>query len=72
MIRIEFNATNSAAVDLTLFDVTGRQIANLFNGWLTAGPHIILADIRHLPAGAYFVRLQSGAGSAIEKILLVR
>jgi len=72
LCRIEFTSVTPAITDLTLFDVTGRQIANLFNGWLTAGPHIILADIRHLPAGAYFVRLQSGAGSAIEKILLVR
>lgn len=72
MIRIEFTSATPTIADLTLFDVTGRQIANLFNGWLAAGPHTVLADIRHLPAGAYFVRLQSGAGSAMEKVLLVR
>jgi hypothetical protein len=69
--RIEFSTATPVMTDLTLFDATGRQIANLFNGRIAAGPHMILADISHLPAGAYFIRLRSGTGSALEKILLI-
>lgn len=68
---IDFNITQPGTVDLTLFDATGRQAAELFNGSLTAGPHTVAADIRRKPAGIYFVALEIYGRVLTKKILLV-
>jgi hypothetical protein len=70
--RIEFTTVTPGIANLALFDVAGRQVANLFKGRITAGPHTVIADISHLPVGTYFIRLRSVAGSAMDKILLIR
>jgi hypothetical protein len=56
---------------LSLYDVTGCQVADLFSGSTTAGPHTVAVNIHYLPAGTYFVRLQTDYGSAMRKVLLI-
>ena len=44
---------------LRVMDAQGREIAELNNGTLAAGPHSFVFDANGLPAGRYFVVLQS-------------
>lgn len=44
-------------VQVTVYDVTGRQVAELFNGVMTAHQaHPFTFDASHLPSGVYFYR----------------
>ncbi len=69
--RIDFDIPRPGTVDLALFDATGRQVAELFSGSITAGPHTVEANIHNLPASTYFVQLQTDQGSVMGKILLI-
>lgn len=61
---IAFSLATPTAVDLGVFDVSGRLVRRLSHGRLAAGPHRIEWDGRdgagrRAPAGIYFVRLES-------------
>ena len=76
---ISYNvAGNSQSVKLAIFDITGRLIVDLsarlaING---ARSTIFWSGIdncnRQVPAGVYFVHLDTGSESLVEKIILKR
>ncbi|MFK7846760.1 MAG: T9SS type A sorting domain-containing protein [Rhodothermales bacterium] len=54
---IRFALPESSEVTLDVFDVSGRSIAQLAKGTLTAGWHKTTFDATTLPSGVYFYRL---------------
>jgi len=58
----------SPSVDLAVFDVRGRRIANLAHGPMAAGAHVVTwsfdADASRVSRGIYFARLQTSAATA--------
>ncbi|MFH1145141.1 MAG: C1 family peptidase [Candidatus Eisenbacteria bacterium] len=66
-----------AAVDVSLFDVTGRRVMQLQQGTLPAGEHAFPwdgTDARGypLPAGTYFLHGVAGDQIVRERVLLIR
>jgi hypothetical protein len=57
---IEFTLSEAAAVDVRIFDLIGRQVAQLEKGYREAGTHEIAWKPGNLSAGLYFVRLKAG------------
>lgn len=55
--QIRFGLPNAAVVRLTLFDVLGRELQTLSNGYLGAGYHTIVWDASDFASGVYFARL---------------
>ena len=45
---------------LTVFDVNGREVMQLLNGFLNAGQYSVTFDASHLSSGVYFYRIQAG------------
>ena len=75
LIRFELPA--SGAAEVTVYDLAGRRIRTLASGFRGAGSHGVRwdgadAQGRPLPDGVYFCRVSTAAGTAVEKILLVR
>lgn len=73
---IRFGLPRDARVRLTVFDATGRRVRRLLDAPRLAGPHAIHWDGRtdagrSLPAGTYFYRLDTGAGTASGRVLRV-
>ncbi|MGQ0722466.1 MAG: FlgD immunoglobulin-like domain containing protein [Candidatus Eiseniibacteriota bacterium] len=69
---IQFDVPSPAEVDLTVYDITGRLVATLVHGPLTAGRFLANWDGRdgggaRVSTGVYFVRLQAGSFSAVRK-----
>jgi photosystem II stability/assembly factor-like uncharacterized protein len=77
---IEFALPKSAYVTLRVYDVLGRQIAELVNERLEPGTYNTPWDARGLASGVYFYRLSAGDPSAssgqsfvqTKKLLLLR
>jgi hypothetical protein len=69
---VRFVLSERAAIRLELLDVGGRRVARLADGVRAAGPHRISIDGRTLTSGVYFVRLVSGDGAAVRRIVKVR
>ncbi len=57
---ITFELARDSKVQLTLYDIRGRFLKNLFSGFKTAGLHSISLNAEMLPSGVYLYRLQLG------------
>ncbi len=54
---IRFSLPEAAMVELTVFDMLGREVARLAEGQYAAGAHNIAWQADHLASGVYFYRL---------------
>ncbi len=70
--RIGFTIAESGYANLTVYDLTGRQVAVLLNGQLTAGNHSALFSPDGLSSGIYFYKLISGEQSSTQRMVLLR
>ena len=69
---IAFSLPQSAAVNLTVYDVLGRRVATLVNGNLAAGQHTVQFEASSLPSGMYLYRLSTPNGSITQKMMLLK
>ena len=55
---ISFNILNKQKVELKIYDILGREVSSLFNGYLSAGDHqYSIAEKSDLSPGVYVVTL---------------
>ena len=60
-------------VNLSIFDLTGRQISELFNGVMEAGKHNLVWNTDHIVnSGVYLFQLQAGDKFFSRKAILMR
>jgi hypothetical protein len=75
--RINFALGKPTNVRITIYDVTGRSIMTLVDGFLEAGPHSRVwrgrdEAGRQAPSGSYFVKLVTDKRVDSQKILLLK
>ncbi len=58
---IPFNLVQSGRVNLSIFDMSGRKIAELVNGNIEAGRHEVKYETSALSKGIYLVKFEQGA-----------
>ena len=59
-------------VRLVVYDLLGREVAVLVDGYQTPGEHRVTFDARKLASGVYFYRLVAGGAVQTRKMALVR
>ena len=69
---ISFEMRDAGFVNLTVYDVQGREVAKLMNGQMPAGSHQVVFDGSNLPSGIYFAKLRAGDYSQTQKIMLMK
>jgi hypothetical protein len=69
---LTFSLPRHAHVRLTMYDVLGRRVATLADAPYAAGAHRLTPDVRHLPSGTYFVRIDSDLGQRTQRLTVVR
>jgi len=67
---IHYILQKSSMVQLKIFDLTGREIETLANGFQTPGEYEMTWQPEGLPSGMYFCKLQSGEFSETKKLIL--
>lgn len=71
--NIEFSLSKSAPVNLTVFDITGRQVRSLVsNKNYTSGKHSVQFDASNLSSGIYIYRLQVNGEVFMKKLTLIK
>ena len=70
--NIEFSVPKNSEVKLIVFDVSGKQVAELVNQKLAAGTYKADFDSKELTSGVYFYRLTSAYFSQTKKMILVK
>lgn len=69
---ISFLLSSDGPVTLRVFDVLGREVATLVNGYTRAGQHQVRFDGTALTSGVYFYKLDQVEGSTIRKMILTK
>jgi len=69
---IEFSLDKTSLVQLTVYDIAGRKVANLINAQLGQGVHSSVFDASSLASGLYIVRLQANDRVKISKMTLIK
>ncbi len=72
MIRIRFNSPDERRVMIRVYDVVGRVAEQLFDGKAKAGMNEVLLMPQGLPAGVYFIRVETEGYKKVEKAILLR
>ncbi|MFH1861706.1 MAG: T9SS type A sorting domain-containing protein, partial [bacterium] len=69
---IIFTMPEAARVDLSVYDISGRKVVELVNGWREAGAYTVSFDGSGLPSGIYFARLNAGEYAVVQKLVLLK
>jgi photosystem II stability/assembly factor-like uncharacterized protein len=69
---IGYTLPKKSQVSLSIYDVSGRQVAELVDGWRDAGVHEVEFDASELASGVYLCRLQASNYSAVQKMVLMK
>lgn len=70
--KISFEIANSSETSLKIFDMTGKMVAELVNGYLQPGTYSIDFNAINFPSGMYFYKLKANSVVLTKKMLLVK
>jgi len=70
--NLRYNLKESGHIRLAVYDIQGREIINLAEGFTNAGYHEINFDASNFASGVYFAILQTGNDLLTQKLLLVK
>ena len=70
--KISYSLREKGFVQLKVYDILGREVANLVNKEQQSGNYTIKFNASYLTSGVYFYRLQSGSFSEAKKLILLR
>ncbi|TFF87459.1 MAG: T9SS type A sorting domain-containing protein, partial [Promethearchaeota archaeon] len=76
-IILEYKLPEKTNVEITVYNMLGQEIEELYSGNGPAGVHTIKWDCKKdtgkkLPSGIYFVEIKAGMDKAVEKLMLLR
>jgi hypothetical protein len=69
---IQYTVKSTGNVSLKVYDVVGREVANLVDGIQNAGNHEVKFLASNLASGVYFYRLVSPSGTMVKKMMLLK
>lgn len=70
--QIDFKLPDAADVSLIIYDILGREIVRLANGWHEAGDYSTSWDASNFPTGVYFLKIEAGSSILIQRMVLVK
>ena len=70
--EIRYQLSESAAVNIAVYNVAGQLVAELVDGRMEAGQHSVIFDADNLPSGIYFTRMQTDNMEQTRKIMLIK
>jgi hypothetical protein len=69
---LTYSLPAAARVRLSIYDIRGRMVASLVDGYGDAGVHEAHFDASGLPSGIYCARLEAGSRRAAQKLMLLK
>jgi hypothetical protein len=77
LTNIKFDLPNGSRVLLTIYNVEGKEVKRLVDGYIEAGEHTMFWDSRddfghEVASGTYFMRMRAGEYSAVRKVIILK
>jgi len=69
---INFELPKDAFVNLSIYDLSGKNIIQLANEKRSAGYHSFIVNAGALPSGTYFYKLRTGEFTSVKKMVLLK
>ncbi|TKJ41728.1 hypothetical protein CEE37_03940 [candidate division LCP-89 bacterium B3_LCP] len=69
---ISYGLPMAGEVQLTVFDISGRLVSELVNGWRDIGVHEVMFEASDLASGLYIYHLDAGDFTASGKMILMK
>jgi len=70
--HIRFTVPTAGKTLVKVYNVNGREVATLFNGYMAPGSKVVEFDGNALSSGVYFVSMNSGSFNATRKMVLLK
>jgi len=70
--QIKYSIAKPGVVTLRVYDVLGRQVAELVNKQQEAGNYVVNFDASGLSSGVYIYKIESGSFNSVKKMMLVK
>jgi hypothetical protein len=70
--QITFSLIKSEKVRLTVYNILGKQVAELVNETRGAGSHTVTFDATNFASGVYIYKLQAGGAVLAKKMMLLK
>ncbi|MBL0175219.1 MAG: T9SS type A sorting domain-containing protein [Ignavibacteria bacterium] len=72
IVSVDFRLEEAGDVKLTAWNALGREVASVAEGFYEAGAWTVRWQPGDLPSGAYYLRLQTASGTAVQTVRLIR
>jgi len=69
---IAYSVASRGNVTLTVYDMLGKEVANLVNEVKAAGNYTVNFNAGNLPSGVYFYKLNNGSQVLTQKMMLIK
>ena len=69
---IKYSVIKPGLVSLKVYDILGRQVAELVNQYKSAGTYVVDFDASALTSGMYFYKLEAGDYKEVKRMILVK
>ena len=70
--RIDYDIPEDADVKLIVYDISGREIARLENGFRAAGRYSVFFSGANFSSGVYFYTLKANGFSGIKRMIMIK
>ena len=70
--HLSFVLGESGHASLSIYDITGKHVATLFDGFAGAGVQELTWNAQDMSSGVYFAVLQTEVSSSTQKLLLIK
>ena len=70
--NIAYSLVNDANISIRIFDMSGRELEVLVDGFVTAGDHSVTWNANKYASGTYFYKFTNGNKVEVKKMFLVK
>ncbi|MCB0283185.1 MAG: T9SS type A sorting domain-containing protein [Calditrichaeota bacterium] len=70
--QIHFELEKPSHVNITIFDLQGRALKTITDGYYQAGQYSVKVNISDFPSGTYIYKMTTGTYSEMKKMLLLK
>jgi hypothetical protein len=68
--NISFSLVENGNVSVSIYDMTGREVASLHDGEMPAGEHLLTWEASNMPNGLYFCTISTADAKVTQKVML--
>jgi len=69
---IRFTIPKAGNVSFKIYDITGKEVSNYYNGFLSAGSYTMRFDGTNLTSGIYFYKITTKDFTDVKRMILVK